>query len=200
MSELESASSFGARPGAGRARWLAAGLLAGFGAAALGGCLDMALVSGIVFPPTVPGLPAGSYTSFPVGLWVTEGGIEARGIAACLAPGCEPALAAGLFLARGPDAARLARIADDPEGLVRALRGGRSGKSPAAGTIVSAERIRENGWRGFALRMARTDGTGAAFGTVLVRPAGGNLSAILVVAASAEATRRVTRDIAAAAG
>ena len=184
----------------GRRRWLAAGILAGFGAVALGGCLDMALMSGVAFPPTIPGLPAGPYTSLPVGLWVTEGGIEARGIAACLGPGCEPAIAAGLFLARGPEAARLARVADDPDGLVRALRSGRRGMNPAGAVVVSAERIRENGWRGFALRMARPDGTGAAFGTVLVRPAGGTLSAILVIGGSDEATRRITRGIAAEAG
>lgn len=189
------------------------GVAALLAAGALSGCLDMALVADIAFPPTMPGLADPRFVSLPVGRWVTEGATSARGIAGCLAPGCDPGLAVGLFQASGADADALARTADDPDALARALMQDRPPEKrprarvrngavsrPRVPVVASSERIREGAWRGFVLRIARADGSQPAFGTALVRTGPRGLTAILVIGLSEGATRRVARAVAAEAG
>ena len=186
-----------ARLGTRPAIWVAAGALMG-----LAGCLDLALVSSIAFPPTIRGLDPGQpWTPLPVGSWITEGGIEAGAISACF--GCTPAAAVGMFRARGAEGEKLLGIAEDPPRLARFLRE-RSRAAPASRTrqpveiAAAAEPVREGTWRGLAVQLARADGSRAAFGVALARKAErGDVTVIIVVAPQEDAARRIAREVAA---
>ncbi|NNM73500.1 hypothetical protein [Enterovirga aerilata] len=173
---------------------------------ALAACLEVGLASSVAFPPDVPGLDAGQpWLRLPVDAWVTEGGIEPVAIAACFASSCSPPAAVGLFRARGTAAERLAAAAAEPQRLVRALLEGRPrprslGSAPRPKITAAAEPLREAGWRGFTLHMARQDGSRPAYAAVLTRMAGGAATAVVVVAAAPDAAQRLAREVAARQG
>jgi hypothetical protein len=181
-------------------RSLLAAALAALGTA---GCLDIGLARSVVFPPDIPGLDRGQpWVRMPVDSWVTEGGIQPLAIAGCFAASCSPAAAVGLFRAQGAEAERLARVAEDPQRLARALLQGKPrprnlGSAPRPKVAAAAERIREGGWRGFSLHLARQDGSRGAHAAVLTRGTGGTLTIVLVVSAAEDAALRIARDVAA---
>lgn len=168
----------------------------------LGSCRDLSTVMDVVFPSTVPGLPSDQpWTSLPVRRWLTETGIEPVAISACLAPECREPAVAGLFRARGPDAAALQRAAGDPSALVAALskrkpsiRRADSRQAPARARIA-AEPAQEGGLSGFVIRMVRPDGRGAAAGYVATVDARGVVSALIIVAQSEANARALARSI-----
>lgn len=170
---------------------------------ALAGCLDLTLVGDIAFPPTVPGLAVDQpWVTFPVGSWVQEGSVQASAIAACFAPACGPQAAVALFRATGAEAVRLREIARDPGQLVRALAATRPTKvgreMRAVTSAVSSEPLRDGAAQGFALRIARADGSHAAFGAVLASERPGTLTVVVVVSPSPEGAKRIAREVAAA--
>lgn len=183
----------------------AAALLAA-AAVGLGGCLDGGLASSVAFPPDIPGLvPDQPWVRMPVDAWVADGPVEAVALAACFSQSCAPQAAVGLFRARGREGERLARIADDPERLARAVLAGRprprgAAARPRPPVAASAERIREAGWRGFSLHLGRRDGSRGAHAAVLTRQAGGTVTVVMVVSPAPDGALRIAREIAAGQG
>lgn len=167
------------------------------------GCIDLALVGDIAFPSTVPGLPADQpWVSLPVGRWLTESAVQARAISACFAPECRPRAAVGLFEANGPEVDALARSLDDPAELVRILTAPPTGARAARGRVpvpavkVAVEPRLEGGLSGYAVSLARRDGSRAAFGLVLASRRAGRLVILVIVAPDDGSARRLARDVA----
>lgn len=157
------------------------------------GRLDVALLADAAFPAAVPGLPADrTWTSLPLGTWIADGDLAVQALSACLAPDCAPVAAVTILRARGSRAGELARILDDPSRLQSDLAGRfrsrrfRPGRVPPE-TTVAVERRRT----GFAVRLARTDGTRPAFGHVLARRERGQLGIVVVIAADAAEAERL---------
>ena len=170
-------------------------------AATATGCADLSLFAEAAFPPAVPGLPPDAqWLSLPIGPWLTEGGVEARAISACLAVDCPQPAAAAVFTARGARAAELARALDDPAGLARELaRRMRARPAPVrerAQTVV-VEASRDSGLSGYAVRLARSDGSRPAVGLVMGRRDEGAITVVLVIAAEEAVARATIRAIAA---
>jgi hypothetical protein len=184
-------------------RGVASLLAAAFAALGAAGCVDLGLARSVAFPPDIPGLDNGQpWVRLPVDSWVTEGGIQPLAIAGCFAPSCAPQAAVGLFRAQGAEAERLARVAEDPQRIARALPEGkprprRSGSAPKPQITTGAERIQEGAWRGFLLHVSRKDGSRSAFSATLTRSAGTALTVVVVVSATEDAARRIARDVAA---
>ena len=172
----------------------------------LGGCLEGGLASSVAFPPDIPGLaPDQPWVRLPVDAWVAEGPVEAAAIAGCFAPGCAPPAAVGLFRARGREGERLVRLAEDPERLAKAVLEGKprpkgATARPRPPVAASAERLRENGWRGFSLHLGRIDGTRTAHAAVLTRQTGGTVTMVIVVSPAADGALRLAREVAAGQG
>ncbi|HEY0570468.1 MAG TPA: hypothetical protein VGD16_02905 [Enterovirga sp.] len=186
----------------GRTRQSGLALAAGFAVSAILGCSELDRLADYAFPPSIPGLPeSGSWVSLPVSRWVTEGGVTARAIVACFAPSCAARVAVGLFRAEGTDAALLAAILADPERLKRGLeekdRQDPSPKRRLIKTEIAVERLRESPLAGFAVRLARPDGSHAVQAVVLATGARGPASVLIVVGENAEAVRRVALSVAA---
>ncbi len=178
-------------------------LAAALCATALPGCLDLGLVSSIAFPPDIPGLDRDQpWVRLPVGSWVTDGAVQPVAMVGCFAPSCSPQAAIGLFRARGAEAENLARVAQDPQRLASALLEGRPrpsglGKAPKPKIAADAQPIREGGWRGFSLHLAREDGTRAVHGAILTRSTAGTLTIVFVVSGAENAALRIARTVAA---
>jgi hypothetical protein len=178
-------------------------LAAALCATALAGCLDLGLLSSIAFPPDIPGLDRDQpWVRLPVSSWVTDRAVQPVAIMGCFSPSCSPQAAVGLFRARGAEAESLARAAEDPQRLASALLEGKPrppglGKTPRPEVAATAEPIREGGWRGFSLHLARKDGSRAAHGAILTRSAGGNLTVVFVVSGAGDAAERIARAVAA---
>ncbi len=186
-----------------RALGLASLLAVALAALGTAGCVDLGLARSVAFPPDIAGLDGGQpWVRLPVDSWVTEGGIQPLAIAGCFAPGCAPQAAVGLFRAQGGEAERLARAADDPQRLARALLDGkpgprRLGTAPKAQVATAAERLTEGRWRGFSLHLSRKDGSRGAHAAILTSSAGGALTVVMVIAAAPDAAIRLARDVAA---
>lgn len=168
----------------------------------LGSCRDLSTVMDVVFPSTVPGLPADQpWTSLPVRRWLTESGIEPAAISACLAPECREPAAVGLFRARGRDAVILQRAARDPAALVAALskrkaplRPARRRQAPVKARIT-AEPAQEGGTPGFVIRLARPDGSRAAAGYAVAVERQDVVTALVIVAATEAGARAIARSV-----
>lgn len=183
------------------------------GALGVAGCIDLGLVSDIVFAPTVPGLPADQpWVSLPVNTWVTEGGIRADAMAGCFSSACTAPAAVGLFTATGSDGRVVASLAADPTRLARFLaeppkpdpriarsKGTRPPR-PVPKVDVAVQRLASTQGSGFLVRMTRADGVNPAFGVVIARPHGGATTFVLVVSGSEEAARQLAQDVAARMG
>lgn len=168
--------------------------------AALAGCIDLGVMRGVAFPPGLDGLsPDQPWLLLPVGVWVTEGEIEARAVAGCLAPACAVQAGIGLFEARGRAAsdiaARIARPDEFARDMARIRLGSRA-NSPVP-SEVAVERIREAGHDGVAVRIARRDGSRAAYGIVLAASRPGSTTVLMVIAPTPEGARRIARETAA---
>jgi hypothetical protein len=186
----------------GRARQSSLALAAGFAVSAMLGCSEFDRLADYAFPPSLPGLPeSGSWVSLPVSRWVTEGGVTARAILACFAPSCPARVAVGLFRAEGADAALLAAILANPERLKRGLEEkDRRDPSPKRRLIksqIAVERLRESPLPGFAMRLARADGSHAVQAVALATSGPGPASVLIVIGENAEAVRRVALSVAA---
>jgi hypothetical protein len=165
------------------------------------GCSEFDRLADYAFPPAVPGLPTGAnWVSLPIGGWVTEGAIEAKAIAACLSPNCPAPAGVGLFRAEGREAALLQAVIADPTLLRRQLEANdRRDPSPQRRRIrteIAIERFGEGPLPGFALRMARPDGSHAAHAVVLATSGPGPVSVLIVIGKKPEEVRRIARDIA----
>lgn len=184
----------------GRRRLVRSAALAA-GLAALSGCADLGLLGDIAFAPAVPGLPAdGSWVSLPVGAWVIESGVTPLAISACFEATCQPRAAVGLFRAAGPDADALAAGLADP-GTVTGLLAGpgrRRGLRPSrrAAGPPSVEGRRVGTMTGYALRIARPDGSREAVEIVLSSRSAAGLTLLIVVSDSLEGADRIARDVA----
>ena len=159
-------------------------------------CAELHTVADVVFPSTVPGLPAeGGWTSLPLRRWLTEEGIEPVAISACM--DCPEPAVAGLFRARGADAARLRAASGDPAALVAALTrapGGRA-KRPGMRARVAAEAAQEGGRPGYLVRLSRQDGSRRAAGYVATVEQAGATQVLVIVATSEASARRLARGI-----
>ncbi len=169
---------------------------------AAGACREIATVVDVAFPSTVPGLPSDQpWVSLPVRRWLTETGIEPLAVSACFAPACSEPAAVMLLRAQGRDAADLARAASDPAGLAAALNGGppppadRKGRKPPRAR-AAAEPEREGDLTGYSVRLARPDGRRSAAGYVLAAQRGDSVTALVIVAPTVEAARRLARSVA----
>jgi hypothetical protein len=168
---------------------------------AAGGCTEFDRLADYAFPPAVPGLPTGAnWVSLPIGGWVTEGGIEAKAIAACFSPNCPAPAGVGLFRAEGREAALLQAVIADPSLLRRQLEANdRRDASPQRRRIrteIAVERFGEAPLSGFALQLARPDGSHAAHAVVLATSGPGPVSVLIVIGKTAEEVRRIARDVA----
>ena len=190
---------------------VALGAVLGAAAAGLAGCLDTGLLSDVAFAPQVAGLsPAQPWTALPVDSWIAESGIEPVAISACLS-GCEVRAVVARFRARGPDAAILARLVENPAPLLRALsapprtsRTSGTGRAkpvpPERRAVATVTRLPgPDAARGLLIHLARPDGTRPAYGAVLATGSPEDLSVLLVVTDTEGATLRLARDAAAAA-
>lgn len=168
--------------------------------AALVGCIDLGFVRDVAFPPGLQGLaPDQPWLLLPVGVWVTEGEIEARAVAGCLALGCAVQAGIGLFEARGRAASDIAARIAHPDEFARdmaRIRLGSRANSPVP-SEVAVERIREAGHEGVAVRIARRDGSRAAYAVVLAASRPGSTSVLMVIAPTPEGARRIARETAA---
>lgn len=168
-------------------------------AAALVGCIDLGFVRDVAFPPGLEGLaPDQPWLLLPVGVWVTEGEIEARAIAGCLAPACAVQAGVGLFEARGRAATEIAARISHPDEIAREVTRVRlpAGAKSRVASEVAVEPIREAGHDGVAIRIARRDGSRAAYGIVLTAPRPGSTTVLLVIAPTPEGARRIARETA----
>lgn len=182
------------RPGA-----AAAGALGAI-SAALVGCVDLGFMRDVAFPPGLQGLaPDQPWLLLPVGIWVSEGEIEARAVAGCLAPGCAVQAGIGLFEARGRAASDIAARIAHPGEFARDMARTRlrSGAKSRVTSEVAVERIREAGHDGVAVRIARRDGSRAAYGIVLAASRPGLTTVLVVIALTPEGARRIARETAA---
>lgn len=167
--------------------------------AALAGCIDLGFVRDVAFPPGLQGLaPDQPWLFLPVGVWVTEGEIEARAVAGCLAPTCTVQAGVGLFEARGRAARQIAALIARPDDLAReVVRGRGPGVARSrAPSEVAVERIRETGHDGLAVRISRRDGSRAAYGIVLAAARPGSTTVLVVIAPTPEGARRIARETA----
>ena len=167
--------------------------------AALVGCIDLGFVRDVAFPPGLAGLaPDQPWLLLPVGVWVTEGEIEARAVAGCLAPTCTVQAGIGLFEARGRAASEIAaRIAHPDEFAREVTRIRRTARTTSrVPSEVAVERIREAGHDGIAVRIARRDGSRAAYGVVLAAARPGSTAVLVVIAPTPEGARRIARETA----
>jgi hypothetical protein len=165
------------------------------------GCSEFDRLADYAFPPAVPGLPTGAnWVSLPIGGWVTEGGVEAKAITACFAQNCSAPASVGLFRAEGREADLLQAVIADPTLLRRQLEANdRRDPSPQRRRIrteIAVERIGEGPLPGFALRLARPDGSHAAHAVVLATSGPGPVSVLIVIGKQPEEVRRIARDIA----
>ena len=165
------------------------------------GCSEFDRLADYAFPPAVPGLLGrANWVSLPIGGWVTEGGIEAKAIAACFSPNCPAPAGVGLFRAEGRDAALLQAVIADPSLLRRQLEANdRRDPSPQRRRIrigIAVERFGEGSLPGFAVRLTRPDGSHAAHAAVLATSGPGPVSVLIVVGKTAEEVRRIARDVA----
>jgi hypothetical protein len=179
--------------------WLAAALLL-----PLASCAELNTLVDVAFPQTVPGLPADQpWVSLPVRRWLTETAIEPVAISACIAETCREPSVAGLFRARGHQAAALRRAAGDPAALVAALTArrdadrrttaaSRKGTQPAR---ITAERANEGGPAGFVVRLSRPDGSRAAAGYAAAIEGAGRTDLLVIVAGSEGGARELARRI-----
>jgi hypothetical protein len=166
-------------------------LLAGVLLLAVGGCAQVNTALDVVFPATVPGLPADSWQSMPVRRWLTGDGIEPLAISACFAHACrEPALA-GLFRVGGREAVSARRVITDPRALQAELRPRRPSRH---GVTVAVERTGE----GLSVRMNRGDGRRPAGGHATFVERDGWTLIVLTVATTEEKARALAAGIAAA--
>jgi hypothetical protein len=177
------------------------GALAALALLAGTGCSEFDRLADYAFPPGVPGLASGAnWVSLPIGGWVTEGGIEAKVIAACFAPNCPAPAGVGLFRAEGREAALLQAVIADPTLLRRQLEANdRRDPSPQRRRIrteIAVERFSEGSLPGFALRLARPDGSYAAHAVVLATSGPGPVSVLIVIGKKPEEVRRIARDVA----
>ena len=184
----------------GRTRQSGLALAAGFALSAMLGCSELDRLADYAFPPSIPGVPErGSWVSLPISRWVTEGDVTARAILACFAPSCPARVAVGLFRAEGADAALLAALLADPERLKRGLeekeRQDPSPKRRLIKTEIAVERLRESPLDGFALRLARPDGSHAVQAVALATSRPGPASVLIVIGENAEAGRRVALSV-----
>jgi hypothetical protein len=130
---------------------------------------------------------------------VTEGGIQGQAMAACFSPACTPRAAVGIFQANEVEAAQLAAIIDHPAWLQHGLAHGdspparRPGREPG---IVTVEPFADAPFKGFVIRLARRDGSRAAFGAALMGPGPGTRKVVIAIAATADAARGLARDVA----
>lgn len=178
---------------AGRARRV---LLAGALAASLGSCAEISTVADVVFPSTVPGLPGDQgWDSLPLRRWLTEPGVQPVAISACF--GCRSPAVAGLFQARGRDAAVLRAAASDPRALLASLTRGSSASrrrgrrlSRVHADVVKAQ---EGGVPGLAIRLKR--GRGSVGGYVATVERSDTTRILVIVAASEAEARNLARGI-----
>lgn len=174
-------------------RALAAGL-----ALSLASCAEIATVADVVFPSSVPGLPADQpWESLPIRRWLTDSPIEPVAISACFT--CSEPAVAGLFRSRGEEAASMRQAAADPAALVAMLTrekppGHRSGKT-ASRSRVEAEPAQEGGAPGLLVRMARKDGSRKAAGYVAALDRGGETQLLVIVARSEATARALARNV-----
>ncbi len=167
--------------------------------AALVGCIDLGFVRDVAFPPGLDGLASDQpWLLLPVGVWVTEGEIEARAVAGCLEPACAVQAGIGLFEARGRAASEIAARIARPDDLAREVARRRpvSRTTSRVPSEVAVERIREAGHDGVAVRIARRDGSRAAYGIVLAAAHPGSTTVLVVIASTPEGARRIARETA----
>lgn len=166
--------------------------------------LGLALAGCNYVPAGVEGVPAGgSWTALPLRGWIAEGGATAEAITACFAPDCAPRVAVGVFRASGAQATVLAHALREPQTLARTLvandAADRDPKRRQIRTVPTVETLRERGFEGFAIELARADGAREpAYGAVLGRRSGEALRFVIVIGFEADTVRRVARDVAAA--
>jgi hypothetical protein len=162
--------------------------------AAVSACSDLDRVFDVAFPPVVPGLTDGqAWLDLPIGSWVHDGDIQATAMAACFARACPSPGAVALFQAEGGEAALLAELIAHPDRLKAALaRPDASRKRARRPVAVEVVPLQVAALHGFAIRIARADGSRPAYGAVLARPgADGRLGFVLAVAPGREAAQRL---------
>ena len=178
------------------------------------GCLDLGLVADTAFPAEVPGLPSGQpWVSLPVRSWLVQGDVQVRAVSACFDATCRPRAAVAVFDVAGRDAARLTADLADPSALKRELvarallrpnvRPARSGARPAArGTSLWPPRIDVVASPGpgpprLSVRLARPDGSRAAFGHIVALWHQGSVTFVVVIAADEDDARELAGAVAA---
>lgn len=160
-------------------------------------CRQLGIVADVVFPSTVPGLPADqSWESLPLRRWLTETGIEPVAISACFS--CPEPVVAGYFRARGADGVALRRALANPAALLSGRTVGKVRRSPRVRpglARVAAQPAQEGGLAGALMVATGSRGRRAAvYGMVVERA--GVTSAVVIVAVSEEAARRIARGVA----
>lgn len=192
------------RPAGRPARTALGPLAAGMALGLLGGCLGLGSLREIAFPASVAGLPADrTWQPLPVGVWMTEGEVEAVAIAGCLAPDCAAA-AVGVFRAAGRSGERLLAEAAEPARLVQALSersSRRAASRPGARrSAVAGEPLRSGRFSGALVRLSGRDGPRPAYGVGLASRRDGAALVVVVVARSEDDARRIANGVAAALG
>jgi hypothetical protein len=164
-------------------------------------CLVLSLGGCLYAPASVEGVPAdASWVALPLRGWLSEGGVRAEAITACFAPDCTPRAGVGVFRATGEEARMIGAILRKPERLARHLEeradARRSGKPPAATAVPTVAPVQDRGAAGFALDLAREDGSRAAHAVVLGKPSGEALRFVIVIGEDEAAIHRLAREVA----
>ena len=158
----------------------------------LGSCREIGIAADVVFPSTVPGLPAHEpWESLPLRRWLTESSLEPVAISVCY--GCAEPAVVGLFRARGADVVRIRTALGRPGSLLEPS-GKRTRIRPGRARIAT-EGAPEGGLPGaMMVATGRRGKQAAVYGLMAER--GDTASVVVIVARSREVARRLARGIA----
>jgi hypothetical protein len=130
-----------------------------------------------LLPRPVEGLGGeAGWSALPLRAWLAEERGVPEAVALCAAPDCPGRLAVGVIRLSRDEAAGAAAILADPSRLARELEArarapSRRGKTPRPPTLVEVRPLGTADRRGFAITLARRDGTQAVHGAVIATDA-----------------------------
>ncbi|HEY8566246.1 MAG TPA: hypothetical protein VIL65_12145 [Beijerinckiaceae bacterium] len=153
-----------------------------------------------LLPRPVEGLGGeAGWSALPLRSWLSEERGVPEAVALCAAPDCPGRLAVGVIRLSPDEARGAAAILADPSRLARELEArarapSRKGAKPRPPTSIEVRPLGMSDRRGFAITLARRDGTQAVHGAVIATGADEVVIAIGDVSAEVEdAARRAAR-------
>ena len=160
------------------------------------GAVIAALAGCHLVPRAVEGVPfADPWLVLPLKEWLAEDRAEPEAVALCRPPVCGPGLVVVVVRLAGAEADQAETVLRDPARLAKALAEPRDPKArfPAK---ASAKPLEVGRAHGFAIALARADGTRAAYGAAVAQRSGPDLRVAVVIGEDQESVDETARRVA----